>query len=167
MTEEGFGVLLIGESARGFTHIIQRLERRGCRCRFVDSYEQAREAIARESFQLILSVIPTGKSAISSLAETLIGTQASFYYAQVVEDGCWWLPALCRGEQYFGTPALRPSEFASVLDREIERFHADAEAESKPLMAPVIPLLSLPGGPRSDEIEAREIRLRVRAKAAG
>jgi hypothetical protein len=161
-----FGVLLVGESARSFTHIIQRLERHGCRCRFVDSYEQARELIANESFELILSVIPPRANAISSLAERLVGTSASIYYAQLVEDGCWWLPALCQGERCFGAPALRPSEFAGVLDREVERFRAGAEIQPRRPMAPVIPLLTLPGGPKSDEIEAGEIRLRVRSKVA-
>ena len=37
------GVLLIGESDRSFSHITRRLERHGCRCRFVNSYEQARQ----------------------------------------------------------------------------------------------------------------------------
>lgn len=166
MNDAGFGVLLVGESARSFTHIIQRLERHGCRCRFADSYEQATELVAGESFQLVLSVIPPDENALGSLVDKLADTPASIYYAQVVEDGCWWLPALCQGERRFGAPAVRPSEFAAVLDREIERFRAGTETEPQRPLAPVIPLLTLPGGPSSDEIEAREIRLRALSKVA-
>jgi hypothetical protein len=161
-----FGVLLIGESARSFTHIIQRLEHHGCRCRFVDSYEQARELILSEPFDLVLSVIPPRQNAISSLSEMLLGTRASIYYAQLVEDGCWWLPALRQGERCFGAPALRPSEFASLLDHEIERIHAGAEAKPKPPVAPVISMVTLPSAPTAEEIEASELRIRARSKVA-
>jgi hypothetical protein len=161
-----FGVLLIGESARSFTHIIRRLEQHGCRCRFVDSYEQARETILNEPFDLVLSVIPPRENAISSLTEILVGTRASIYYAQLVEDGCWWLPALRQGERCFGAPALRPSEFSALLDHEVERIHAGAEAESKPPVAPVIPMVTLPSPPTPEEIEASELRMRTRSKVA-
>ena len=166
MPDTEFGVLLIGESARSFTHIIRRLEHHGCRCHFVDSYEQARELIVNEPFDLILSVIPPRENAISSLTEMLLGTQASIYYAQLVEDGCWWLPALRQGERCFGAPALRPSEFASLLDYEVERSQKAAEAESKPPVAPVIPMVTLRSAPSPEEIKASELRLRVRSKVA-
>jgi hypothetical protein len=161
-----FGVLLIGESARSFTHITRRLEKHGCRCRFADSYEQAREIILNEPLDLILSVIPPRENAISSLTELLLGTRASIYYAQLVEDGCWWLPALRQGERCFGAPALRPSEFAALLDQEVERIHAGGQAEPKPPIAPVIPMLTLPSAPQPEEIEARELRMRARSKVA-
>ncbi|MDE3137003.1 MAG: hypothetical protein KGL59_10550 [Acidobacteriota bacterium] len=166
MPDTEFGVLLIGESARSFTHIIRRLEHHGCRCRFVDSYEQAREFIRKEPFNLVLSVIPPREHAISSLTEMLFGTRASIYYAQLVEDGCWWLPALRQGERCFGAPALRPSEFASLLDQEVERSHKAAEAKPKPPVAPVIPMVTLPGPPSSEEIRASELRIRTRSKVA-
>lgn len=162
---DGFGVLLIGESARSFTHITRRLEQHGCRCRFVDSYEQARVIILNEPFDLILSVIPPRENAISSLAEMLLGTGASIYYAQLVEDGCWWLPALRRGERCFGAPALRPSEFAALLDGEVARNRADAESEPKPPVAPVISMVTAPSV-SAEEIEAWELRVRARSKAA-
>ena len=160
------GVLLIGESARSFSHIALRLERHGCVCRFAESYEQARELIEKETFSLVLSVIPPRENAISQLTEKMIGTEASIYYAQPVEDSCWWLPALRQGERCFGTPALRPSEFANVLDREVERLQAVAPAEPKPAVAPVVSLLTMPVARRPDEIEEAEFKTRVRTKVA-
>lgn len=168
MSDAGLRVLLIGESDRSFSHITRRLERHGCRCLFANSYEQAREILAQESISLVLSVIPPRENAMSLLTDMLLGTEASIYYAQPVEDSCWWLPALRQGERCFGTPALRPSEFATVLDREMERIPggAEAEIEPKPVVAPVISMLKPPAARLSDEIEDSAVQPRVRSKAA-
>lgn len=166
MSDEGCGVLLIGESDRSFSHIIRRLEKHGCRCCFAGSYEQARELLARETFSLVLSVIPPRQNAISLLTDMLLGTEASIYYAQPVEDSCWWLPKLRQGVRCFGTPALRPSEFAAVLEWEVERIQTGAEAEPKPAVAPVIPILKPPAGRQAEEIEDATPEPRVRTKVA-
>lgn len=125
--EEDLRVLLIGESARSFSHIAGRLKRTGCNCRFANSYESAHQFLRNEGFDIVLSVVPPRDNAISSLAGILAGTGASFFYALPVEESCWWLPALRQGERCFGTPALRPSEFANELDevvREIREHHS-------------------------------------------
>jgi hypothetical protein len=166
VSDSGCGVLLIGESDRSFSHITRRLERHGCYCRFADSYEQARELLAQETFSLVLSVIPPRKNAISLLTEMLLGTEASIYYVQPVEDSCWWLPALRQGERCFGTPALRPSEFAAVLDREVERILGGVAVEPKPAVAPVISMLKPPAGRLSEAIEDATSEPRVRSKVA-
>ena len=166
MSDARCGVLLIGESDRSFSHITRRLERHGCRCRFVNSYEQARQMLAQESFSLLLSVIPPRDNAMSLLTNMLVGSEASIYYAQPVEDSCWWLPALRQGERCFGTPALRPSEFATVLDREVERILGSVEVEAKPAVAAVISMLKTPAGRLSEEIENATPKPRVRSKVA-
>jgi hypothetical protein len=157
---EEIDVLLIGESARSFSHIVERLEKSGCRCRFVNSYEEARRLLLAEACELVLSVIPPRENAISSLAGLLVGRRASVYYAQPVEDGCWWLPALRFGERCFGAPALRPSEFAIVLGQMVEEIRTGRE--SKP--EPVVRMMVLP-----EETRAREpvnVAVKARSKAA-
>lgn len=110
-------VLLVGESTKSFRLLKKSLKRRHCRCRTSTSYEQAHRLIGEAAPDVVLSTIPPRPGAISSMTERLAGTGASFYYAYPVEDGCWWLPALQRGERCFGAPALRSREFTRVFDR--------------------------------------------------
>lgn len=154
-------VLLIGESVRSFSHIVQRLEKDGCHCRFTNSYDEARRLLSEEGFDLVLSVIPPRGNAISSIANFLVGTHTSIYYAQPVEDGCWWLPALRFGERCFGAPALRPSEFAGLLGHVVEDVRANREAEPKPVMRMVV----LPG--ETGAANSAKSGLKARTKAAG
>lgn len=153
-------VLLIGESARSFSHIAQRLEKDGCQCRFTNSYDEAHRLLAGENFELVLSVIPPKGNAISSLANLLVGTRASIYYAQPVEDGCWWLPALRFGERCFGAPALRPSEFSILLGRVVEDIRANMESAPKP----VVRMIVLPGENRAKE--QTDMGLKAHSKTA-
>lgn len=125
-------VLLIGESPRSFTHISNRLEKGGCRCRFAQNYEEARQTLLNGSFDIVLSVVPPRDNAIASLTEILAGTGASFFYALPVEESCWWLPALRQGERCVGAPALRPNEFASVLDEVVTGIRTARPIEGKP-----------------------------------
>lgn len=128
-------VLLLGESTNNFHHLQKSLERRRCLCRRVQSYEEAYRALAEETPDIVLSAIPPQPGAISSLAERLTGSKASFYYAYPVENGCWWMPALHRGERCFGAPAMRPSKFAGVIDQVVEEIRANRESERKPAPA--------------------------------
>jgi hypothetical protein len=134
MKDEGaeLDVLLIGESVRSFSHIAGRLEKNGCRCRYARSYEEAREVLHDKPFDIVLSVVHPRDYGISSLADTLVGTHASFFYALPVEESCWWLPALRQGERCIGAPALRPSEFANLLDQVVAEIRSLRQSERKP-----------------------------------
>lgn len=155
-------VLLLGENASNFHHLQKSLERRHCRCRRVQSYEEAYRALEEETPDIVLSAIPPRPGAISSMTERLAGTEASFYYAYPVENGCWWMPALHRGEQCFGAPAMRPAKFTGVIDQVVEEIRADRRVERKP--APVaVPSRAVP----VRRARPREAALLAFTKAAG
>jgi hypothetical protein len=61
--------------------------------------------------------LPDGS--LYSLMNLLEGSGATMFYSFAVEYGCWWLPALRRGQKCFGSPALRPSEFMCLLNEMI------------------------------------------------
>lgn len=159
--EESVDVLLVGESAGSFSHIVERLEKNGCRCRIANSYEEAQRLLTQETFELVLSVIAPRANAISLLADRLIGTHASVYYAQPVEDGCWWLPALRCGQRCFGTPALRPSEFAGLLGQLVQEVRTGRRSE----LEPAVRMFVLPDERRPREAVTPIIKLR--SKIAG
>ena len=64
------------------------------------------------------------------------------FYFYPVERGCWWLPALRRGQMCFGSAAYRGKDFVILLDETIKEIQREALAvvERRPpvvLRAPV------------------------------
>jgi hypothetical protein len=107
-------VLLVGENAKGFSFLRQRLENGGCRCLFASGGSEA-EQVAREN-QLDVVLCVGRVRGIEALVATLIGSPGSLYWSRVVDDGCLWLPAVLHGVKCLGAPAMRTSEFANALD---------------------------------------------------
>ncbi|HVB35009.1 MAG TPA: hypothetical protein VNJ52_11650 [Patescibacteria group bacterium] len=137
MKGEELSVLLIEEASGSFSGIIRRLEKTGCRCRSANSYAEARSMLAAETPELVLSAIPPREKAMSSLTAALAGTGASVFYAHLVEDSCWWLPALRNGLECFGAPAMRPGEFTSLLDRVVAEIRERRTLKGKEPERPV------------------------------
>ena len=113
-------VLLVGEARNNFSGLARRLEARACECRFVASYNEALTLLSSEGFDLMVAIAPLPPGTISSLSSSLAGSRTTFFCAQPVEDGCWWLPIYRSGELCLGAPALRPSEFAALVDAFVE-----------------------------------------------
>ena len=122
MSQEAVRVLLLGECARGSSNLLWHLGQRGCRCWFAASAEEAVALFHEYKFHLILSTSPVHQA--TQMVSLLGRSNCSVFYAYPVEQGCWWLPLMNRGQKCFGAPALRPSEFADVLDQELERIRA-------------------------------------------
>ena len=113
-------VLLIGNSSGGYSPLSNRLRKRGCDCRFAISKKEICWQLDSHSFELLLGPIKLNGDSLYPLIARLDGSRTTLFYSQAVEDGCWWLPALRFGGNCFGTPALRPREFVTVLDKSIE-----------------------------------------------
>lgn len=69
----------------------------------------------RYSIILLDSTVPPEQR--RQLASGLEGSETSVFYTFPVENGCWWLPVLRRGQDCHGTPAFRRSEFPFELER--------------------------------------------------
>jgi DNA-binding NtrC family response regulator len=129
-------VLLIG-SKLGYWALGSRLEKHGCECWFVSSYQAARSLLDRENFDLVLSPMRMSHESLYRLVGLLEGSDTTLCYSQAVESGCWWLLALRHGKNCFGSKALRAGEFAKVLDKAIAELRSNprAPAESRPATA--------------------------------
>lgn len=108
--------LLIGESCQGSAHLVKLLEGHGCECSFATSYQETCSLLGTQPFDLVLSPTRIRDCSIFPLAGLLEGSDVTLFYFQLVEDGCWWLPALRCGRKCFGSYALRPSEFVVSLN---------------------------------------------------
>lgn len=128
MKSKRIQVLVIGECARTPSHLAKRVEECGCACEFADTFHEALMLLECHNFDLLLSPVKMGESSMLPLMKMLRGSRSTAFYYQVVEDGCWWLPAISRGQVCFGQNALRPSEFIPILDKTIDELRSGAVA---------------------------------------
>jgi hypothetical protein len=122
MNQESVRVLLLGECAKGSSHLLWHLEQRGCHCSFAASAEEAVALFHQCKVHLILSTSPVHQA--TKIVSLLGRFNCSVFYAYPVEQGCWWLPLMNSGQKCFGAPALRPSEFADALDQKLKEIRA-------------------------------------------
>lgn len=123
-------VLSVGSSLDKFSPLLVRLTTHGCNCQSAISHLAARRLLDRQTFHLVLAPIRINGNSLYPLIAQLAESGATLFYSQPVESGCWWLPALRRGENCFGAPALRPAQFLFVLDQTIEEIRSAAPGRS-------------------------------------
>ena len=133
------GVLLIGENAQGSSHLIKLLEGHGCHCSFATSHQEACLLLSTQCFDLVLGPTRLRECSNFPLLNLLEGSNVTMFYFQLVEDGCWWLPALRSGRRCFGSHALRPSDFVVSLNEVIAELRAVrlASVENEPALVSV------------------------------
>jgi len=107
-------VLLVGGSSVGFSPLSERLEKSGYHCEFVANCLEGARLVARAAFDLVLC---SGRmKGFQLLLSAACRSSASLYRYLLVEDGCWWVPTVLRGEVCSRAPAFRDTEFANALD---------------------------------------------------
>jgi CheY-like chemotaxis protein len=124
-------VLLVGESPQGSSYLARTLERQGCACLFAASYQEACRVLRGGAIDLVLSQMRLRDQTLYPLINLLDGTRTTLFYWQPVEDGCWWLPAMRRGQECFGVAALHPSEFTEQLEAILKELRTEAAAIEK------------------------------------
>jgi len=126
-----FKGLLVGENHDASSRLAKRLQERGFHCEFASSCKQALRLVAIRDFDLVLSPIRLRTSSLYCLMDLLAGSEATLFYFQAVEKGCWWLPAMRRGKRCLGSSALRPGNFICVLDTVIEELRSDRSKQEE------------------------------------
>lgn len=107
-------VLLVGESAKRFSHLLQRLEHLGCECCVATSTSEATRLSVGRVFDLVLST--DLEEGINTFITFLNGSPTTLFRCYPVEDSSWWVPVLRHGAKCLGAPALRPAEFGCALE---------------------------------------------------
>jgi CheY-like chemotaxis protein len=108
-------ILLIGETARGSSNLLEWFESRGGCCQFSRSYEDACEVIRSTPFDLVLSEYQLPDRTAFPLLDRLEGSSATLFFTTRVEDGSLWLKMLERGRRCVGAPILRSSDLPRAL----------------------------------------------------
>ena len=125
MTISGSDVLLVGRSFNSAHALADWLKQRGFRCHFARNMREASALLRSGPVGLVLSNTHLPDGSGSGLLKTLAGLPVTAFLCLPVENSCFWLPAIDRGQACLGLAALRPREFASAL-QEIVR-HLSAE----------------------------------------
>jgi hypothetical protein len=110
-------ILLVGRNGSWGTPVLRCLEKFRSELSFAAPQSVTSEYVRKGAYNLILldSTVPPEQR--RQLASELIGSEASLFYTFPVENGCWWLPVLRRGQDCHGTPAFRRNEFPFELER--------------------------------------------------
>jgi hypothetical protein len=136
MERQRLQILLIRKSQNGSSVLATRLAAHGCACTFANSLQNVRTLLDRRTFDLVLGPIRLESDSLYSLIDRLEGTGTALFYSLGVEDGSWWLPALRRGENCFGEPAIHSSAFMGVLEKTIQEIREGALMAAESLRHP-------------------------------
>ncbi len=117
MSEQTPLVLLVGRGFMSSSHLREKLQYWDCEFHVAATYAEAHSLLNRHRFDLVLSEtsLPDGRA--SRLIPWLVGSPTTLFLSFPTDGTCWWLPAVDHGQQCWGAHALRPREFARVLDR--------------------------------------------------
>lgn len=108
-------VLLIGDTARSSSNLLEWLRRRGSCCQFSRSYRDACHRIRSTQFDLVLSEYALPDRTAFPLLDHLEGSSATLFFSARVEDGALWLKMLERGRRCVGAPIVRSSDLPKAL----------------------------------------------------
>ena len=117
MTLSGRDVLLVGHSFHSAHALTDRLQRWGFRCHLASDMRAAFDLMISRPVDLVLSNTHLPDGTGFDLLMGLAGLPVTAFLCLPVENSCFWLPAIDAGKECLGLPALRPSEFASKLEK--------------------------------------------------
>ena len=110
-------VLLVGRNGSWGSIILKSLAKLGSELTFAAPKTVTAKYTLKGAFNLILLDSTVTPEQRRQLTSDLAGTGTSVYYSFPVENGCWWLPTLRRGQDCHGAPAFRRNEFALEVER--------------------------------------------------
>lgn len=117
MPAERVDVLLVGDSARNASNLHEHLKRHGCFLCYATSCKEAVELFKTRAFDLVLSEFMLSDGTAYQLMPLLRGSETTMFFSNAVEDSCWWMNAILRGEDRSHDPGMRPREFRVLLDQ--------------------------------------------------
>lgn len=122
-------VLLIGETARSSSNLLEWLQARGSCCQFSRSYGDACPLIRSTQFDLVLSEYALPDRTAFPLLDHLEGSSATLFFSTRGEDGSLWLKMLERGRRCVGAPILRSVDLPQALGRLLDGAFEPCEKE--------------------------------------
>lgn len=112
-------VLLVGERRPLFSPLFKRLEERGYDTEYAGSCREAIELMLHpckaKTATVVLAKVLLPDGAGRRLIPSVTVARGSLFLSFPVEDGCWWIPAVRKGQLVRKATAFHSREFAKVL----------------------------------------------------
>jgi hypothetical protein len=116
MTLSGRNVLLVGRNFHRARALTAKLQSWKFQNHFADNIRAASELLSLHQIDLVLSHTYLSDGTGPGLLAALAHLPVTAFLCLPVENGCLWLPAIDGGTKCLGLPALRPLEFARLLE---------------------------------------------------
>lgn len=113
-------ILLVGQKTSWAKSVLKLIEESGVRPALIPPTSAIPECANTSGPALVLLDASVTSEQRKQIVAGLKGSGASLFYAYPVESGCWWLPAMVRGQDCHGSPAFRASEFPLELKKLLE-----------------------------------------------
>lgn len=113
----GGEVLLVGQDFHHAQILTVRLRQWGFHCHFAETLQAAAQLLSSYAVDVVLSEAHLPDGTGFGLVAALTALPVTAFICLPVEDSCYWLPALDRGRDCWGSPALRPAEFALAIQK--------------------------------------------------
>ena len=117
MNNRAARVLLVGSGTRSGHGLHAYLQRKGCEMSVATSCREALQIINDRQFDLVLSEFMLSDGTAYQLMRSLQGTATTMFFSNAVEDGCWWMNGIFKGQDRSHLPGMRPREFRVLLDQ--------------------------------------------------
>lgn len=137
MTIGGKDVLLVGQGFHSTQALADQLRRWGFRCHFANNIRTARQLLSSARIDVVLSNTHLPDGTGFGLIAALAGLPVAAFLCLPTEDSCFWLPAIDHGQDCWGSPALRPAQFANTLE-EMARCLAAQPTVEQPVRKAVV-----------------------------
>lgn len=144
-------VLLVGKAFRTSAHLREKLQYWDCEFHFAASCAEAHDLLNRYRFDLVLSETTLPDDRASTLISRLIGSPTTLFLSFHKDGTSWWLPAIDHGQPCWGAQAMRPGEFARVLDKTLYEVVSGAV----PMPPHSVPAIRLQGADQATGVDQK------------
>jgi hypothetical protein len=111
----GHAALVVGKEERDYSGLNNQLRDWGCECESVMSCKDALEALQKKWFKVILSSVRLRDGSAYKLIPFASEKSNWLFAWYPVNNGCWWIPLVERGNECTGASALWTTDFAKLL----------------------------------------------------
>ena len=107
---------------------VERLARRGCQCESVELLSEARSALDRNEYRMVIAAEIVRDGCAYELADLITRCTASLLVGVQVSDGFLWFPAVERGLKTLGNRAVN----SQMLESEVDQMLSDQPSSARP-----------------------------------
>ena len=114
MPSSGAKVLLVGDGAMRLSSAAEYLAEHGCECQSTSRCADGARLVSHTPYLVILC---SGRTrGFQELVSAALHSQASIFRYVAVEEGCWWVLTVSRGELPSHAAAFKDGDFDRVLE---------------------------------------------------